>query len=84
MENYGNVPQKNTSVVSIGDWIVTMIVMMIPLVNFIMLLVWAFSSSTAESKANWAKASLIFMVVGVVISIIFGSAILAAIASIGS
>lgn len=68
--------QKNQSVVSIGDWIVTMILMCIPLVNFIMLLVWAFSSSTPVSKANWAKASLIFMIIGIVFVILFWGAIL--------
>lgn len=68
--------QKNQSVVSIGDWIVTMILMCIPVVNFIMLLVWAFSSSTPVSKANWAKASLIFMIIGIAFVILFWGAIL--------
>jgi len=77
MENLGG----NKSVVNIGDWIITMIIMMIPLVNLIMLFVWAFGSGTAESKANWAKASLIFMLLGIVLSILFGGAIIAAIAS---
>lgn len=70
----------NKSIVSIGDWVITMIIMMIPLVNLIMLFVWAFGSGTSESKANWAKASLIFMLVGIIISILFGGAIIAAIA----
>lgn len=70
----------NKSVVTIGDWVITMIIMMIPLVNLIMLFVWAFGSGTSESKANWAKASLIFMLVGIAISILFGGAIIAAIA----
>lgn len=70
----------NKSVVSIGEWVITMIIMMIPLINLIMLFVWAFGSGTSESKANWAKASLIFMLVGIVISILFGGAIIAAIA----
>ena len=56
--------------------------MMIPLVNLIMLFVWAFGSGTSESKANWAKASLIFMLIGIIISIIFGGAIIASIASL--
>lgn len=76
--------EKNKSVVSIGDWIITMIIMAIPLVNIIMLFVWAFGSNTAESKANWAKASLIFAVLGIIISIIFGGAIIAAIAGMAN
>lgn len=70
--------------VSIGDWIITMIIMMIPLVNLIMLFVWGFGNGTPESKSNWAKASLIFMLLGIIISLLFGGAILAAIASMAS
>lgn len=47
--------------VSTGDWILTMIISMIPLVNIVMLLVWAFGSNTNPSKANWAKAYLAFI-----------------------
>ena len=67
--------------VSVGDWFVTMLIMIIPLVNLIMLFIWAFGSGTNESKANWAKASLIWMLVGIVIAILFGGAILASIAA---
>jgi len=55
--------------------IVTMILMCIPFVNFIMLLVWAFSAGTPVSKANWAKATLIFMLIGFVLVILFWGAI---------
>ena len=44
-------------------------------VNFIMLLVWAFSAGTPVSKANWAKATLIFMLIGFVLVILFWGAI---------
>ena len=37
--------------------------MCIPLVNFIMLLVWAFGSGAPASQSNWAKATLIWMVI---------------------
>ena len=43
--------------------------------NFIMLLVWAFSAGTPVSKANWAKATLIFMLIGFVLVILFWGAI---------
>ena len=52
--------------VTIGNWMLTYLLMCIPLVNFILLFVWAFGSNTPESKANWAKASLIWMVIGIV------------------
>ncbi|WP_257883256.1 hypothetical protein [Hymenobacter sp. DG01] len=57
--------------VSTGDWIGTSLLMMIPVVNFVLLLVWAFSSGTNPSKANWAKANLIFMLVFSVLGLFF-------------
>ena len=55
--------------------------MCIPLVNLIMLFVWAFSGSTPVSKANWAKASLIWMVIVIVLWFIFGAAMFATLAA---
>ena len=51
---------------SVGDWILTYIVMCIPLVNIVMLIVWAASASTEPSKSNWAKATLFFILLSVV------------------
>lgn len=68
---------KNTSVVSIGDWIITMILMIIPLINLIMLFVWAFGSGTPVSKANWAKATLIFYLIGFILVVLFWGSIIA-------
>ena len=45
---------------TVGDWIITMILLAIPLVNLIMLIVWAASSSTHPSKKSFAQAYLIF------------------------
>ena len=55
---------------SVGGWIGTMIVLMIPIVNFIMLLVWAFGSGN-KSRKNYCLASLIIAVVMIVLVIIF-------------
>ena len=75
MENQELQTTRNQSIVTIGDWIITMILMCIPFVNFIMLLVWAFSAATPVSKANWSKATLIFMLIGFVLVILFWGAI---------
>jgi len=65
--------------VTIGDWIITYLLMCIPLINFILLFVWAFDSNTKPSKKNWAKASLIWIAIvfGIMImfSVLFGAAI---------
>lgn len=67
---------NNNEPVSVGNWMLTLLLTFIPLVNIIMMLVWAFSSSTPPSKANWAKAALLWMVIffaiGIVMSLIGG------------
>ena len=70
--------------VTTGDWFLTLLIMAIPLVNLIVLLVWAFSGSTKASKSNWAKATLIWMVIGIVLAIVFGGALLALFAASGA
>jgi len=40
-------------------------------VNIIMLFVWGFGSGTNPSKANWAKATLIWVLIWIVLGILF-------------
>jgi len=65
------VSQPNAEPMSVKDWIITLLITYIPLVGLIMLLVWAFDSSTHPNKKNFAKASLIWMLIGIVLAIIF-------------
>lgn len=85
------VPQQNSyqavqpdlaAPMSVGQYILTMIVSAIPIVGFIMLLVWAFGSGTNINKKNYARAMLIMAIIGVVLSLIFGSLIAGLLASI--
>ncbi|TNE97568.1 MAG: hypothetical protein EP326_11230 [Deltaproteobacteria bacterium] len=46
------------------------IVTKIPLVGFIMLIIWAMDKNTEPNKANWAKAELIVKLIGFAIGII--------------
>lgn len=75
MENQPIVPNyeeaRKQAVVSVGDWILTFILMAIPVVNLIMLFVWGFGGSAPLSKANWAKATLILYLVMLVLVILF-------------
>jgi heme/copper-type cytochrome/quinol oxidase subunit 2 len=63
--------QKQTGELTVGDWMITLLVSFIPIVNIVMMFVWAFGSNTNPSKANWAKATLIWMAIGVVLAILF-------------
>ena len=56
---------------SIGDWIITSIILAIPIVGFVMLFVWGFGGNTHPSKANWAKAALIMIGISIVLSFLF-------------
>lgn len=64
--------------VTVGNWMLVYVLMCIPLVNFIMLLVWAFGSSAPASQSNWAKATLLWMVIFTVIWFVLGAAIIGA------
>ncbi|MBQ7973189.1 MAG: hypothetical protein IJ291_07025 [Lachnospiraceae bacterium] len=64
-------PAKDPNTVSTADWFWSMLLLCIPLVNLIMLFVWAFGSSK-PSKRNFGKAYLIWMLVGIGISLLIG------------
>ena len=73
MDNFNHPP------VSTKEWILTLLLTFIPIVNIIMLFIWAFGSGHNPSKSNWAKAALIwaavFMVFYVILGVLFGVAI---------
>ena len=56
--------------VSLGDWILTMILSAIPLVGLIMLFVWAFGGGAKATKQNYARAFLIMAVIGIILGVI--------------
>lgn len=57
---------------SLGDWLITFIVLAIPLVNIVMLFVWGFSSTTNPNKSNFCKAYLIIFLITIVLFFLFG------------
>lgn len=61
---------------SVGDWIITLLIISIPLVNFIALIYWAASSSSGPIKGNFAKAALIWILVIFVLYVLFFGALI--------
>jgi len=61
----------NNRAMTLKDWMITLLITFIPLVNLIMLFVWAFSEGENVNKANWAKANLLWMAIAVVLALIF-------------
>lgn len=58
-------PQKDMSVV---DWLIVLLLTAIPVVNIIMLLVWAFGGD--DPKKNYARAALIYVAASIFLSLI--------------
>src|SRR5690554_4950187 len=70
---------EREKVVSVPSWLLYLIILSIPLVNIIMLFVWAFGSGVNKNKSNLAKASLIlailYTILFIVLSFMIGSVV---------
>jgi hypothetical protein len=62
-----------TEPMSVGAYIGFYLLMCIPLANIILLFVWAFGSDVNINRKNLSRTLLIFMLIGIAFSIIFGS-----------
>lgn len=70
---------------TMGEWMITLLIMMIPCANIVMMFVWAFSSTEKKSKSNFFKAYLIFFAIMMVFLIVMVIVIsVAAAATMGS
>ena len=73
---------------SVGAWMLTLFVAGIPVVGFIYLLILALGSGGSPAKRNFARAMFIWQIIGVVatvlILLLFGSAIFAALQNSGN
>ena len=65
-----NTNKENVPVVSTGEWVASKFLLLVPIVNIIFLLVWAFNKSENKNKSNWAKATLIVYVLRLFIYIL--------------
>ena len=68
-EGYKHYQEYLRKPLSVGEWFITILVIAIPLVGFVMLFVWAFSANTNVNRANYAKATLLWMVVAIFIAL---------------
>ncbi len=56
---------------SVAEWLITIIVLAIPLVNVVLYLYWAFSSPVNLNRRNYCRASLVIFVIAVGIFVLF-------------
>ena len=64
--------QDNDDVMSVKDWLITLLILCVPLVNIIMMFVWGFGSSTKPTKANFCKAYLILTAIAITLYLVLG------------
>jgi hypothetical protein len=69
---------------TLGDWLVTLLLLAIPFVNIIMLFVWALSGGTHPSKKTYAQATLIFALIGLVLAVLFNATLLAGLSNLSN
>lgn len=53
---------------SVGGWLITLIIVAIPILDIIMLCIWAFGGNKDE-RENFAKASLLIIIIGAILSV---------------
>ena len=81
MNGQNQIGHQQAPVVSIKEWLLTNLILMIPLVNIVMMLVWAFSSNTNPNKANYFKAALILFAIVMAIYLVLAVVLLGSIAA---
>ncbi len=77
-----SIPEGLEEPVSMGEWLISLLLLMIPCANIILMFVWAFSKTEKKSKSNFFKAELIIF--GVVFALYFIVIIFAAVAGIAA
>ena len=69
MDSNTMMTDPNKAVMTMGEWLITLIVLAIPCVNVIMYFVWAFGNGN-ENRKNFCRAGLIVMAIGIVLSLV--------------
>lgn len=69
MENVS--AQQNFNLMSPKDWALTIFLASLPIVGFILVLIWAFDSTTDLQKKNWAKGTLLLIAIYFLLAMLF-------------
>lgn len=60
---------------SLGQYLLTIFLLGLPIAGFILMLVWAFGSNVNKNKKNLCRALLIFALIGIVVAILLSATI---------
>lgn len=77
-----NTVRKTAGDMSVGEWLITMLIMIIPIANIVMLFVWGFGGP--DPRRNYARAYLIWIAISIVLITIFYGLIFAFVISLNS
>lgn len=61
---------QDKNYISVGSWVLMRVLLVIPVVNLVMLVVWAIDREN-ETRRNFALASFILMAIGFAIALLF-------------
>lgn len=75
-------PQPGAEPLSVGQYIVTLLLICVPILGIILLFKWSFGKAVNLNKKNMARAYLIFFAVWFVLILVGGGAIMGALESI--
>jgi hypothetical protein len=82
--NYGGpIMTPEEAPMTMGQWLIVLIVAAIPCVNIIMLLIWGFSSGGNVNRKNYCRAQLIILAIGIVLMLLSWGTMVAAFANLG-
>lgn len=74
--NQNHYQDMDTSPMSMGDWLLTILAAMIPCAGLVLYIVWAFGSTGNVNRRNFCRAQLIIMavvfVLYMIIAVVFG------------
>lgn len=66
-----NSPLDLEEPMKMGEWLVSLLITLVPCIGLIMIFVWAFGSTEKKSKSNFFKAYLVFGVIRIAILLIY-------------
>ena len=69
--NYYQQPAYKEEPLTLGEWVLTLILLYIPVVGFIMTIIWACGVGNNISRRNFARANLIVRIVACILAIFF-------------
>ena len=61
----------DTSPLSMGEWLLTLLAALIPCAGLILYCIWAFGKTGNIHRRNFCRASLILQAISIVLSIVF-------------